>query len=231
VAAKFFFWESFFVMGRRPDPPELQAQKGYPGKRRKLTKARAAQAAALAERLAAAPPADDGAFAAPRWMDDPALAPAQAIWADVASRLDEIHLINGLDRHTLAIYCVYMAEWIEANDALQREPYCYIGTSTSGGVRPWTNPNAKRRDAAAGVIFELTKRFGFSPLDRFALIKDRSASAVDRGAGLFNRDEGAPVVADAPQAPEAPAAPSVDPVDEALLGLGARLNSNPPTMQ
>ena len=194
-------------MGRRPTPLGLQDAKGNPGKRLSKAARQIANADRLAGLIAAAPIDADDPLAPPKFFDDRSAA-ALAVWREYAPKLQAIHLLDPLFRTPFALFCVYAAEFYQAHeDVLANGHYTRVRT-ISGDMMPRLNPMLQVRDAAAARILELSKRFGFSPIDQAAIFKDHAAarSAAELG-GLFGQ---AP-----PQAvDETPAADRTDPIGE-----------------
>src|SRR4051812_42100672 len=102
-------------MGRPRGNPEDQAAMGHPGKRRNKTEKAIAEAERQAK-LLALPRADETSDSPPAYLADPRLAPAMAVWTEYAPRLDKLHLLARLDRHTFALFCVYAGEFVVANE-------------------------------------------------------------------------------------------------------------------
>lgn len=200
-------------MGRRPDPPALQAAKGAPGKR--MTKAERAQAEAdhLALLLATAP-AEPGEPLAPPTYLDKRFAPALAVWRDYAPKLAKVNLLEPLDRHSFALFCVYLGEWLSANEDILANGYSRLVKTVSGDKMPRESPSVARRDTALKVVLELSKRFGLTPLDRYGLFKDQAASPW-QGTPLGGTGK-----------PEQP--PAEDPADDDPIGMLNSLDSPPP---
>jgi P27 family predicted phage terminase small subunit len=205
-------------MGRRRDSPDLQAAKGYPGKRRSKTERQIAEAEALAALLAAAPSESGDRLAPPVLLTDPRCAPALAVWRDYVPRLAKINLFGELDRHTFAIFCVYCAEFAAAQQDILERGYSRDVKTVSGDVMPRVNPSVDRRDTAQKIILEMAKRFGLTPLDKYALIGAQSANPgalFDPPAQQPSRQESS--------SPEPPATGHDD-----LIGLANRFDSAPP---
>ncbi len=206
-------------MGRRKDAPEVQAAKGYPGKRKRATKAELAakkerDRAQLAESMAAAPDDPSDKFAPPRFLDE-RFGPALAIWRDYGPRLTRLNLVQDLDRYTFALFCIYMAEWVAANEEIERGGYSIRVKTVSGSYMPRLNPNVGRREEAAKQVLELSKRFGLTPIDRINLFKDKTGLPP----GLFGN------MGDASPKPAAPAAAASRPDP---IGAMDAFDSEPP---
>lgn len=207
--------------GRRGDPPQVEAAKGYPGRRKTKVDKAIERQRHLAELLAAAPGDGDGVLTPPRFLDQ-RFAAALAVWRDYVPRLAKIHLFEALDRYSFALFCVAVGEWLEANEDIAATGYSMKVRTVSGDYMPRENPSVSRREAASKIVFEMSKRFGLTPLDRANLY--RSHAELPGRGGLF-AGGGARPDADGPPASE-PAAPAAE-RDEAIGMLG-RFDSPPP---
>lgn len=215
-------------MGRRKQDPRDQRRRGHPGRRKSKTEraiaALEARAAEDAKLLAAASdPADLQAL--PVFINDKRLAPAIEVWKEYAPRLDKLQLLTTLDRHTFAMFCIYVAEFALANRDILDKGYSVMVTTIAGSrskakgsQMPRLNPSVDRRDHAAKMMLDLASKFGFTPLDRAKLIS-LNAMRQDEQT-LFGRVRPAQM-APAPQ--EAPAAPV-----PSSAGSARGLDSRPP---
>jgi phage terminase small subunit len=169
-----------------------------PTKRKKrLTKAERAIAEAqrLARLLADAPPASAGALAPPALIADPRLAAAHRFWIDHAEQLRGLGTLENLDRVTFAMFCVYVADFIAAEDDILAKGYSVKVKTISGDLMPRENPSVARRDHAAKMILEMSRLFGLSKIDRLNISK--LARGSDLESTLFNQpDRPAPKQAD-----------------------------------
>ena len=148
-------------------------------KRKKITKTQRAIAEAerLARLLADAPAASPGALASPALIADPRLAPAQKFWNDHAEQLHTLGTLGQLDRFTFAMFCVYVGEFIAAEDDILSQGYSVKVKTISGDWMPRENPSVDRRNLAAKMILEMSSMFGLSQVDRLNISK------LARGAG------------------------------------------------
>ncbi len=210
--------------GRKPDGPELQQAKGNPGRRPKPkkhgTRSPEERAAALA---AATPP--DAKFGPPDFMGDPHFDGAIAIWRELSPELARIGLLDRLDRHALAIYCVHMADWIDATKDIAANGTHYKAKNVNKDDLWRRNPAVLVRELAEKHILELGERFGLNPATRFKLLRDQS---LIPNSGLFG-DRDAPPAKEA-NADTPPATTESDDVDdENPTGLMSRRGSEVPT--
>lgn len=204
-------------MGRRPDRPEVQAAKGFPGKRRTKTERAIAEAERLAGLLAAAPAAGGDPLAPPSFLDNKLLAPALAVWRDYAPRLANNNLLERVDRYHFALFCVYMGEWLMAHEDILASGYSRMVKTVSGDLMPRESPSVGRRDIAMTWIMKLSPKFGLTPLDRFQLFKDQSSVPHN---DLFAAQGGRPA------APNPDNQPGSD--DDDVIGSMGRFDSPPP---
>lgn len=189
--------------GRKPDAPALQAAKGNPGRRRKTKETPADRAAALL----AAPPTSSDPLAPPAFLADTKLRPALAIWCELVPELRRLNLLAPLDRHTFAMYCVHLADWIAATKDISNNGHSYTAQNVTGtGELNRLNPAVRARELAERHILDIGSRFGLDPASRYKLLRDQGA--VPSG-GLFDAtrpaapDTAADALADMP-APPAP---------------------------
>jgi P27 family predicted phage terminase small subunit len=175
--------------------------------------------------LADAPIEGDDYLAPPRFIDDPRLADAVAVWKEYAPRLDRLNLLARTDRHMFALFCVYVSEFVRAQDDILTKGYSVlvptIAKDANGnpGKMPRENPSVARRDNAAEMMLDLSVKFGLTPLDRAKLIRESAVRFDDETLFGRRRDSIDQPAASAPE--QAPAA--VDGV-----GTMRSLDSPPP---
>lgn len=148
-------------------------------RKKRITKTQRAVAEAerLARLLADAPASSPGALAPPALIADPRLAPAQKFWNDHAPQLQTLGTLGRLDRFVFALYCVYVAEFVAAEDDILTQGYSVRVKTISGDMMPRENPSVDRRNFAAKMIAEMSAMFGLSQVDRLNISK------LARGAG------------------------------------------------
>jgi P27 family predicted phage terminase small subunit len=159
-------------------------------RKRRMTKAGRiiAEAGRLADLLAAAPATPGGPLSPPMFINDPRLAGAARVWNEHAPRLETLGMLEGLDRHTFAIFCVNVAEFVQANEDVIASGYSKRVKTISGDYMLRENPAVSRRAEAVKNILDLSRRFGFTPLDRFALFRVSQAGSFP----LFGGNEPKP---------------------------------------
>lgn len=194
---------------------------GHPGKRKTKTEKAILEAERQAKLLALPRAADDSAAAAPAYLTDARLAPARAVWDEYAPRLDQLHLLARLDKHTFALFCIYAAEFVVANEDILTKGYSVLVKTISGDKMPRENPSVGRRDHAAKMVLELSSKFGLTPADRNKLLRDGAMRFDDET--LFGRALPAP---DVPIAGETLAAPLAH--ESAAIGSLGNFDSPPP---
>lgn len=171
--------EGLAMKGRKRDRPGLQAIKGHPSKRKTKAEKQEAEALRLAELLATAPGSENDPTSPPRYLDK-RFAPALVVWKEYAPRLKFLNMLDALHRHTFAAFCVWMGEFVIANEYIQKQGYSVMVKTISGDKMPRENPNVSRRETAMKFVMQLSEKFGFTPLDQHKLMKEMSAFAPNR---------------------------------------------------
>lgn len=207
-------------MGRRPDPASVQHAKGNPGKRLSKAERQRLETERLAGLMAAAPAAGADPLSPPAFLDE-RFGPALAIWREYAPKLAATNRLGELHRHTFALFCVYMGEWVAANEEIVTKGATQRIKNVSGSYREVDRPAVSRRATAFAAVMELSEHFGFTPHDEYALMKDQVAMGQ---LGLFGGHK--PAAGAAPQ-PEQPAAATQ--ADDPIGALG-RMDSAPPRL-
>lgn len=198
---------------------------GHPGKRKSKTEKAIAEAERLAKLLAAPRASDETSGDPPAYLNDPRLAPALAVWGEYAPRLDKLHLLARLDRHTFALFCIYAAEFVIANEDILVKGYSTRVKTVSGDYMLRENPSVSRRDFAGKMVLDLSTKFGLTPADRNKLLRDGAMHFDDQT--LFGRTLERPT-AEAPAAAAAQhAAPALD-HGPAAIGTLTEFDSVPP---
>lgn len=212
-------------MGRPRGNPHDQAAMGHPGKRKTKTEKAIAEAERQAALLAMPRDSSETSGAPPAYLADPRLAPALAVWNEFAPRLDKLHLLSRLDRHTFALFCVYAAEFAIANEDVLVNGYSKKVRTVSKDYMLRENPSVARRDFAAKMILDLSGKFGLTPADRNKLLRDGMRFDEET---LFGRAMPAQPTAPAPDAPALDAADTAVPDEPAAIGTLSSLDSLPP---
>lgn len=148
-------------------------------KRRTKAERAVAEAERLARLLAEAPAASDGRLAPPAFIADPRLAPALRFWKEHAPQLEALGTLEAIDRFTFAMFCVYVAEFIAAEDDILTKGYSVLVKTVSGDRMPRENPSVDRRDLAAKMILEMSRMFGLSKVDRLNISKLARGTALE----------------------------------------------------
>lgn len=169
--------------GRRGDPAAQKA-KGFPGKRKSKVQRMVDEAERVASLIANAPSDTTDAFAPPIFLNDPLVAPALKIWRDYAPELNRTHRLSPLHRLNFAMFCVYMGEWIAATEDIRQNGKWQKVKTVSGGHMERTRPVVAFREIAYRNVLELSKEFGLTPREEYALFRDQ-ADAVAKNPGLF----------------------------------------------
>lgn len=209
-------------MGRRGDPPGLQAAKRHPGKREKTVKARLAEARRVAQLLAEAPAESGDKLAPPKFLDQRFPAALQ-VWRSLAPKLRETHRLPNQHRLTFALFCVYYAEWVTANEDIARNGYSQMVETVAGGAMERVRPVVRMREIAFANVMDLSKNFGLTPTDEYALFAHQRVAA-QANAGLFDDPD-----AMAPASQPDGETPSEEPVQpRSMIGGLASLDGAPP---
>lgn len=204
------------MRGRKPDAPGLQEAMGNPGRRKSAVQKRIDEAERVAA-LLAQPPAGADQLAAPAIIERGSAA-AVAVWKDLAPRLRTTHRLQPHHRTMFALFCVYFAEWVLANEDVNRNGHTQRVKTVAGGWMERTRPIVSIRDKAFEMVMKLSERFGLTPSDEYALFRDQ-AVAASQNPSLFD------------QRPPAEAQPELVPAETkpgGLIGAMARLDSAPP---
>lgn len=202
-------------MGRRSDPPGVQAAKGNPGRRKTAVARREERAREVADLLAASLGQIVGDEPPAIIAKDPV---AVEMWRDLAPVLGETHRLKPQHRPMFYTFCVYYAQWQMANADLQRDGYTQKVKTIAGGFMNRLHPMVRVRDDAHKKCLELSKLFGLTPQDEYSLFKDQAAAATSN-AWLFNAGK-----TDAPQTDQAD---EKEPDQPSLIGGLAALDSVP----
>lgn len=166
-------------MGRRADPPAVQKAKGNPGRRKGAVAKREEEIARVAEILASAPadPADPNA--PPALIDrGPMFAAAIAVWKLMAPRLSGTLRLQQQHRPIFAMFCVYYAEWVIANEEIVRHGLTQNVKTVAGGSMERIRPIVKIRELAFDQVLKLSARFGLTPSDEYDLFKSQQIAAA-----------------------------------------------------
>jgi len=206
--------------GRRGDPV-LQQAKGNPGRRKMSVKKMIAEAERIASLLAEAPAETPDVMAPPVFLNDPLVAAALKIWRDYAPELRRTHRLRPLHRLSFAMFCVYMGEWIAASDDIRRNGTFQLVSTVAGGAMERTRPIVAFREIAYRNVMDLSKEFGLTPREEYALFRDQ-ADAVGKNPGLFGNTPNRALSDD--QANGGEAAPS-----GSVIGSLSALDSAPPS--
>ena len=170
--------------GRRPESPEVQRAKGSPGRRKGQVEKREAELQRIAALLASDSARAHDPLAVPALIDKHSAA-AVAIWRDLAPRLARTHRLQAQHRLMFATFCVYLAEWVMANEDVLAIGQTQTVTTVSGDPMERIRPMVIIRDRAHDMVMKLSQRFGLTPADEYALFKDQSLAAA-ANPGLFD---------------------------------------------
>lgn len=213
-------------MGRRADPPRVQKAKGNPGRRRSAVQRREEEIARVAEILGSAPsdPADPNA--PPAVIDrGPMFAAAIAVWKLMAPKLSGTHRLQPQHRPIFAMFCIYYAEWVAANEDIMGNGLTQSVETVAGGKMERIRPIVRIRDGAFDQVMKLSARFGLTPTDEYDLFRNQQLAAA-LNPTLFDR----PGAASAEPKVDEPGQVGGQPAPSgALVGMMKRMDSPPPT--
>lgn len=210
-------------MGRRPDPPQVQKAKGNPGRRKSAVAKREEEIARVAKLLADSPVDPANPLAPPAIIDrGPMSAAAIAVWEQMAPKLASTHRLQHHHRFIFAMFCVYFAEWVTANEDCLTKGLTQSVATVAGGSMERIRPIVKIRDAAFDQVMKLSPKFGLTPMDEYDLFKQQQIAA-GLNPGLF--DSTPQKQSEAPT--ETPPAQG----SGAMIGALKRLDSKPPANQ
>lgn len=195
------------MRGRKPDPAS-QDQKGNPGKRKKRS-----DIEVRLRQLLEAPPSSSDPLSPPAILGLEEFAGAIRIWNEYAPTLSKRNILDRLDRHSLAMFCYYLDRFWSAVKTLATEGETQKVKTVAGGFMLRDHPAVRQRKEAADMVFDLSSRFGFTPLDRHKLIREIAGAGVPLGS-LFGDDQ-----------PSEQTSPADDPFD--ITGFAARNAARP----
>ena len=156
----------------------MQRAKGNPGRRKSKVAKREEEIARVAELLASAPAESADPNSPPKMIDrGPLFAAAIAVWKMMAPRLSSTHRLQPQHRPIFAMFCVYYAEWVEANEDIVRSGKTQTVKTVSGVPMERIRPIVKIRDAAFDQVLKLSARFGLTPSDEYDLFKSQQIAA------------------------------------------------------
>jgi len=173
------------MRGRKPEAASLQEAKGNPGRRKSAVQKRTEEAERVAALLAEIPASGDPL--APPAIIAKGSAAAVVVWRDLAPRLRSTHRLQPHHRPMFALFCVYFAEWVVANEDVNRNGLTQRVKTVAGGMMERTRPMVTIRDRAFDQVMKLSERFGLTPSDEYSLFRDQAVAAA-QNPGLFDRD-------------------------------------------
>jgi len=200
--------------GRKPDTPEQQVEKGAPGNRISQRDASAIKAKTPAK------PVSVGNAHPPKWLKKSRK--ATEIWNELAPLLKSMNLLTALDAGPFARYCRYVAEWIAADQAVQKEGTWFDTVGTNGEPTKKRHPAWQACQDIEKMLRELEATFGMRPDARYKIMRDQAAAL---GFGQL------PLWAGGERADRSDGDESAPPEPQATDAVGALKNfdSPPPT--
>lgn len=166
------------MRGRKPDSPELQAAKGYPGKRQSKIARQLAEAEARALMLAEAPRTSGEALAPPAFLLEPARIAALTVWRHLARLLAARNFIEPEDRFALARYCAHYDLWLRAETEIDAIGITYKAKTHGGNFLYRENPAVGISFQASRILSDLERKFGLTERDRQELTRNKFAAST-----------------------------------------------------
>lgn len=189
------------MAGRRPKPDDVKTAQGNPGKRPIATDRLTAAGVDLPEVAASDLP--DLLTARPA---------AAAVWRELAPALAKVRFVKDTDRTALARYCIKVAAWCDALEAVEEHGRVYE-TDSNHGKMLRVSPYFVVAERLERGLIDAEDRLGLNPAARQRLLS--SMAAMQPSLPLE--------AAKKPEAAEAPSAtPSPSPVG--VLGSNARVH-------
>lgn len=128
---------------------------------------------ARAELLASLPAGEIPDFMAK--AKDGAFDEALHVWKDLSPGLKRLNALSHPDRYAFAMYCVHVANWIEAEREIRKNGATYIArNSVNGDELQKLSPWVRVREISERHILEIGARFGLDPYNRFKLLKEEA---------------------------------------------------------
>jgi P27 family predicted phage terminase small subunit len=171
-------------MSRKPKRKAMIEPKRKRAKRRSAADRAIAEANALVALIADAPIQPGVALAAPSFITGPKRKATWHVWKDTIALLAERKMLDALDKYVLAMFCVYVVEFVQANEQIQRDGFTTRVKTISGDHMLRENPAVSIRDTAAKIVLDISRREGFTQLDRAVLLRTQRSADIDP-ADLF----------------------------------------------
>jgi P27 family predicted phage terminase small subunit len=143
-----------------------------------------AEADALVKLIADGPLVAGIALAAPAFITGPKRKATWRVWTDTIALLADRKMLDALDKYVLAMFCVYVVEFVQANEQIQRDGFTTRVKTISGDHMLRENPAVSIRDTAAKIVLDISRREGFTQLDRAVLVRTQRSADIDP-ADLF----------------------------------------------
>jgi len=188
------------IVGRRGETKKTkEAKAGHfrkPDTRDRSKKAKAGKGGqikltneARAELLACLPAGEIPGFMSKDGMFDEAL----QIWKDLSPGLKRLNALSHADRYAFAMYCVHVANWIEAEREIRSKGATYTArNSVNGDELQKLSPWVRVREISERHILEIGSRFGLDPYNRFKLLKEEALVPQGWLPGMGKDDQPAP---------------------------------------
>lgn len=100
----------------------------------------------------------------------------KAIYRQRCQELIESKLLWWVDLPQLIRYAQYMVEYLEMSEKIRAEGATLKYVDKMGNTRVYENPSVKIRDGYHGILSEIERQYGFTPLARKKLVSDDAGS-------------------------------------------------------
>jgi P27 family predicted phage terminase small subunit len=144
-----------------------------------------AEADKLVALIADVPPQAGVALSPPTFITGSKRKATWRVWTDTVAMLAERKMLDALDKYVLAMFCVYVVEFVSANEEIQANGFTTRVKTISGDHMIRENPAVSIRNTAAKIVLDISRREGFTQLDRALLARTQKAADIDP-ADLFD---------------------------------------------
>jgi P27 family predicted phage terminase small subunit len=166
-------------VSRKPKRRTKIEPKRKRAKRQSATDRAIAEADKLVALIADAPIQPGVALAAPSFITGAKRKATWHIWKDTVALLADRKMLDALDKYVLAMFCVYVVEFVQANEQIQRDGFTTRVKTISGDHMLRENPAVSIRDTAAKIVLDISRREGFTQLDRAVLLRTQRSANID----------------------------------------------------
>lgn len=165
-------------MSRKPKRKAKAEPKRKRAKRKSVVDRAIAEADALVALIADVPVQSGIALAAPSFITGQKRKATWRVWNDTVTLLADRKMLDALDKYVLAMFCVYVVEFVQANEQIQRDGFTTRVKTISGDHMLRENPAVSIRDTAAKIVLDISRREGFTQLDRAILVRTQRTADI-----------------------------------------------------